>query len=302
MYDVIIAGGGPAGLSAAIYARRAAMNTVVLEGKHWGGAIVEARRVDNYPGTFGISGYELAENFRTQALELGAELREISAAGIQEKNGYKELYLNDGSSIFGKTVIIATGTKRTPLDVPGNDLPGVSYCASCDGAFFKDQPVCVVGGGDTAVDAALLLSGICSNVYLIHRRKEFRAAQNNLIKLGRCPNSVIITDACVREIRGDGKVSSVVLEDTSNGNIRELSVNGVFVSIGSRPNTEWLPDRIKRDTGGYIEASEQGTSTWPGIFAAGDVRSNTFRQVVTAAADGANCVKTADEYLRIGLF
>ncbi len=299
MYDVIIAGGGPAGLSAAIYARRAAMSTVVLEGEHWGGAIVDARRVDNYPGTFGISGYELAESFRTQALELGAELREIPASGLQEKDGYKELSLNDGSSIPGKTIIIATGTKLTPLDVPGNGLPGVSYCASCDGAFFKGQPVCVVGGGDTAVDAALLLSGICSRVYLIHRRKEFRAAQNSLIKLRKRPNSVIITDARVQEILGDEKVRAVVLEDTNNGGTRELAVNGVFVSIGSRPNTEWLPDRIKRDAGGYIEASEQGTSTWPGVFAAGDVRSNTFRQVVTAAADGANCVKAADEYLRI---
>ncbi len=299
MYDVIIAGGGPAGLSAAIYARRAAMSTVVLEGKHWGGAIVDARRVDNYPGTFGISGYELAESFRTQALELGAELRTIPASGLQEKSGYKKLSLNDGSSISGKTVIIATGTKRTPLDVSGSDLSGVSYCASCDGAFFKDQPVCVVGGGDTAVDAALLLSGICSKVYLIHRRKEFRAAQNSLIKLGKCSNSVIITDARVRKIYGDEKVSSVVLEDTNSDNTRELAVNGVFVSIGSRPNTEWLPDRIKRDAGGYIKVSKQGTSTWPGVFAAGDVRSNTFRQVVTAAADGANCVKAADEYLRI---
>jgi len=299
MYDVIIVGGGPAGLSAAIYARRAAMDTIVLEGNHWGGAIIDARRVDNYPGTFGISGYELADGFRTQALELGAELREIPVSGLQENNGYKKLSLNDGSSISGKTVIIATGTKRTPLDVPGNDLPGVSYCASCDGAFFKNQPVCVVGGGDTAVDAALLLSGICSKVYLIHRRKEFRAAQNNLMKLRNRPNSVIITDARIHEVRGNKKVSSVVLEDTNNGNTRELAVNGVFVSIGSRPNTEWLPDKIKRDAGGYIEASEHGTSTWPGVFAAGDVRSNTFRQVVTAAADGANCVKAADEYLRL---
>ncbi len=299
MYDVVIVGGGPAGLSAAIYARRAAMDTIVLEGNHWGGAIIDARRVDNYPGTFGISGYDLAEGFRTQALELGAELREIPVAGLQENNGYKELSLNDGSSISGKTVIIATGTKRTPLDIPGNGLPGVSYCASCDGAFFKNQPVCVIGGGDTAVDAALLLSGICSKVYLIHRRKEFRAAQNNLMQLRNRPNSAIITDARVREIRGDGKVSSVMLEDTGSGGVCELAVNGVFVSIGSRPNTEWLPDRIKRDAGGYIEASEQGTSTWPGVFAAGDVRSDTFRQVVTAAADGANCVKAADEYLRM---
>lgn len=299
MYDVIIAGGGPAGLSAAIYARRAAMRTLVLEGETWGGAILDAGRVDNYPGTFGVSGYDLADRFLTQARTLGAELLERSVAGISAQDGRQTVSLSDGSVMEGKTVILATGTKRTPLDVPGSKLPGVSYCANCDGAFFRSQAVCVIGGGDTAVDAALFLSSLCSKVYLIHRRKTFRAAQNRLQQLKARPNAILITDAIVTEVLGDTKVQGVILEDTRDQSRRTLDVNGVFVSIGSRPATGWLPDCIERDAGGYIPAPAYCLPAWPGLFVAGDVRADTFRQVVTAAADGANCVRAAEAYLRV---
>jgi len=299
MYDVIIVGGGPAGLSAAIYARRSALETLVLEGGNWGGAIIDARRVDNYPGAFGVSGYELAESFREQAGKLGAELQQKTVVELCEKGGYRELTLKDGSAIEGKTVIIATGTRRTPLEVNGSELPGVSYCASCDGAFFRDKAVCVIGGGDSAVDSALLLAGMCSKVSLIHRRKTFRAAQRNLKRFEALPNTEIITDAVVREVRGEGKVSGVVIEDTLSGWKRELPVSGVFVAIGSKPNTHWLPAGIKRDKGGYIEVTDGSLTTLPGIFAAGDVRANTFRQVVTAAADGASCAHAAETFLKM---
>ncbi len=296
MYDVIIAGGGPAGLASAIYARRAAMSTLVLESVHWGGAIIDSVRVDNYPGAFGISGYELAENFRKQAEELGAELKQGTAVRLGFTGG-ASLELADGSALNSKALIIATGTKRTSLNVPGSRLPGVSYCASCDGAFFKNQPVCVIGGGDAAVDAALMLSGICSEVSLIHRRDTFRAAQSSLWKFKTRPNAKIITNTVVREVLGDEKVCGVVLEDTLSGGQRKLAVNGVFVSIGSSPNTDWLPESIKRDARRFIKTDRNCITSLPGVFAAGDVRADTFRQVVTAAADGANCVKAIGEYL-----
>lgn len=297
MYDVIIVGGGPAGLTAAIYARRSALSALVLEREDWGGAIVNAAQVDNYPGAFQESGFDLAESFRAQAEALGAEMREGSAVQLSKINGGFLLTLEDGSAVQGKTVVLAMGTQRTTLDVPGEDLPGVSYCATCDGTFFRGRTVCVVGGGDGAVDAARLLARLATKVCLIHRRETFRAAQSSLRQLEDCPNVEIIPNAAVREIAGSDRVSTVILEDVHSRVHRELPVDGVFVSIGSQPNTSWLPKAIGRDAAGYLVASEDGATSLPGVFAAGDLRTKALRQVVTAAADGAACIRSVEAYL-----
>lgn len=294
----MIIGGGPAGLSAAVYAARARLSFVVSEkGFAGGGAISSTERVDNYLGLLGISGYELGEKFREHAVKLGAEIVSSEAVGIKRSaDGFSTLLAN-GDSISSKTVIYAAGTSRRRLEVDGGELPGVSYCATCDGAFYKDKTVAVIGGGDTALSEALYLSRIAARVYLIHRRAEFRANADLTEQVKSTPNIELVLNAQLKRVLGRASVSGV--EITIGNRAEKLVVDGVFAAIGSTPNTKPLHGMVDLDEHGYIVADENGKTSLGGFFAAGDVRAASMRQVITACSDGARCVDSAEKYLHI---
>ncbi len=299
MYDIVIIGSGPAGMSAAIYAQRAGLKAVVVEKECLGtGKIAESQRVDNYPGLFGENGYDLGERFRTHAENLGAEFIEGEIIKIVRSKGYYTLQLDNDKALSTKTVIYAAGTQCRKLGVVGEQEllgRGVSYCAVCDGAFYKNKIVAVIGGGDTALGDAVLLSGLAKKVYLIHRRNEFRANKTLQNKVNGTKNIVPVLNATVQKINGEDHVEAVAI--LQNGGEKALHVDGVFVAIGSTPNSALVKELLNVDENGYIVADETGVTSADGIFAAGDVRTKKLRQVVTAASDGANCVLSAEEYL-----
>lgn len=299
MYDIVIIGSGPAGMSAAIYAQRAGLKAVVVEKECLGtGKIAESQRVDNYPGLFGENGYDLGEKFRTHAENLGAEFIEGEIIKIVRSKGYYTLQLDNDKALTAKTVIYAAGTQCRKLGVVGEQEllgRGVSYCAVCDGAFYKNKVVAVIGGGDTALGDAVLLSGLAKKVYLIHRRDEFRANKTLQNKVNGTKNIVPVLNAAVQKINGEDHVEAVAI--LQNGVEKVLPVDGVFVAIGSTPNSALVKELLNVDENGYIVADETGVTSADGIFAAGDVRTKKLRQVVTAASDGANCVLSAEEYL-----
>lgn len=296
MIDVLIIGSGPAGLTAAIYAKRANLSVTVLEKEYEGtGQIAESGRVDNYPGYFGISGYELGENFRMHAEKLEIPMIEGEAVRYEKKETGFLVTLEDGSSMEAKTIIYAAGASHRKLDVLGSDAlegKGISYCASCDGAFYQGKDAAVIGGGDSALDDALLLSEICNKVYVIHRRDAFRGAAGTLALLEKKENVEIIRSATVKELRGEKKLEQIVLNTD-----RVLDVQGAFVAIGMIPRTEALKDFVLLNEQGYIKAGEDGKTSLEGFFVAGDVREKELRQVITAAADGANAAFSAIHYL-----
>lgn len=299
IYDIIIIGSGPAGLSAAIYAARAQLKAIVAEKEYMGtGQIAESERVDNYPGLFGENGFDLGEKFRSHAEALGAEFYEGEAAEITaDDNGYT-VHFADGSALKAKVIIYAAGASHRRLGIKGEDEfsgRGVSWCAVCDGAFYKDKTVAVVGGGDTALGDALLLSKIAEKVYLIHRRQELRANRSLQEKVKNTQNIELVLGAVPKEITGEKSVRGIVIEQS--GLERIIDADGVFIAIGSDPNTAILKGLADLDENGYVIAGEDGMTSAKGIFAAGDVRTKGLRQVVTAASDGANCVNSAEEYL-----
>ena len=297
MSDVLIIGSGPAGLSAAIYARRANLNVTVLEKLYMGlGQVAESRQVDNYLGMPGMNGYDMGEAFRRHAEDFGAEFLEGEAAEIKKEGDIFCIVLKDGERLSARTVIYAAGAAHRHLGVVGEDVlagRGVSYCAVCDGAFYRKKIVAVAGGGDTALDDALYLSEMCSKVYLIHRREEFRGAKATLLKLREKENVTILAPAVINEVKGENKVSGIVLSDGS-----EIECQGLFVAVGMEPQTELLKGFVTLDKTGYVVADETGKTSVDGFFVAGDVRAKALRQVVTAAADGANAAVFAAEYLR----
>lgn len=299
MYDIVIIGSGPAGMSAAIYAQRAGLKAVVVERECLGtGKIAESQRVDNYPGLFGENGYDLGEKFRTHAENLGAEFIEGEIIKIVRSNGGYTLQLDNDKALTAKTIIYATGTQCRKLGVAGEQEllgRGVSYCAVCDGAFYKNKVVAVIGGGDTALGDAVLLSGLAKKVYLVHRRGEFRANKALQNKVSGIKNIVPVLNAAVQKINGKDHVEAVAI--LQNGSEKALPVGGVFVAIGSTPNSALVKELLNVDENGYIVADETGVTSADGIFAAGDVRAKKLRQVVTAVSDGANCVLSAEEYL-----
>lgn len=299
MYDIVIIGSGPAGMSAAIYAQRASLKAVVVEKECLGtGKIAESLRVDNYPGLFGENGYDLGEKFRTHAENLGAEFIEGEIIKIVRSKGYYTLQLDADKALSTKTVIYAAGTQCRRLGVVGEQEllgRGVSYCAVCDGAFYKNKVVAVIGGGDTALGDAVLLSGLAKKVYLVHRRGEFRANKALQNKVSGIKNIVPVLNAAVQKINGKDHVEAVAI--LQNGSEKALPVDGVFVAIGSTPNSALVKELLDIDENGYIAADETGVTSADGIFAAGDVRAKKLRQVVTAVSDGANCVLSAEEYL-----
>jgi thioredoxin reductase (NADPH) len=295
MYDILIIGSGPAGLSAAVYAARAQLSCVVIEKDYFGtGQIAASEQVDNYLGLPGISGYELGEKFRSHAEALGAEFFEGEVSKIVRTDGAYTAVFDDGKTLDGKTVIYSAGTSYRRLAVKGSEMLGVSYCAVCDGMFYKDKPVAVIGGGDTALGDALYLSKIASKVYLIHRRDEFRANKSLQEKVFANEKIEVITNAVPIEIFGEKRVEE--LEILRSGEKEKLSVNGIFVAIGSVPNTAVL-DGLCELENGYIKAGEEGVTSAEGFFAAGDVRTKNLRQVSTAVSDGANCVISAENYI-----
>lgn len=299
MYDIVIIGSGPAGMSAAIYAQRAGLKAVVVEKECLStGKIAESLRVDNYPGLFGENGYDLGEKFRTHAENLGAEFIEGEIIKIVRSKGYYTLHLDADEALTAKTVIYAAGTQCRRLGVVGEQEllgRGVSYCAVCDGAFYKNKIVAVIGGGDTALGDAVLLSGLAKKVYLVHRRGEFRANKALQNKVSGIKNIVPVLNAAVQKINGKDHVEAVAI--LQNGSEKALPVDGVFVAIGSTPNSALVKELLDIDENGYIAADETGVTSADGIFAAGDVRAKKLRQVVTAVSDGANCVLSAEEYL-----
>lgn len=300
MYDVIIIGSGPAGLSAAIYAQRAMLKAVVIEKEFMGtGQIAESSRVDNYPGLYGESGYDLGEKFRSHAEASGAEFIEAEVTEIIPESGNYVLKLHDGKLLETKTVIYAAGTYRRRLNIKGEQefsARGISYCAVCDGAFYAGKSVAVIGGGDTALSDALYLSEMCERVYIIHRRDSFRGSEALQERVKKTPNIELVLNAVPTEFFGDKLLSGV--KYIQSGKEKTLNVSGSFTAIGSVPNTELLKGIAELDNIGYIIAGEDGITSAGGIFAAGDVRTKKLRQVVTAASDGANCVESVRNYLQ----
>lgn len=299
MYDSIIIGSGPAGLTAAIYAARAQLSAVIVEKEYMGtGQIAESERVDNYPGLFGENGFDLGEKFRSHAEALGAEFYEGEAVSITPENSGYAVRFSDGSVLQSKTIIYAAGASHRRLGIPGEETfsgKGVSWCAICDGAFYKDKTVAVIGGGDTALGDALFLSKIAKRVYLIHRRDQFRANPALQEKVRNTENIELVLNAVPEEISGEKNVSGIHI--LQNGEQRQIETDGVFVAVGSTPNTKILEGLVSLDVNGYIIAQENGVTSAEGIFAAGDVRTKQLRQVVTAVADGANCVTSVENYL-----
>lgn len=303
MYDLIIIGSGPAGLAAGIYAERARLDSIVIEKEYVsGGQVVNTYEVDNYPGLPGINGFDMGMKFREHADDLGVNFITDRAERVEsyEENGKKRnRVVCENETYTAKTVIIATGAVHRKLGVPGEEElagMGVSYCATCDGAFFRNKDVAVVGGGDVALEDAIFLARVCRKVYLIHRRDELRGAKSLQEKIKSLENVEIIWDTVVTEIKGQGQVGSVALQNKKTGRAWELELQGVFIAVGITPNSGIFEGLVEMEHG-YIRADETGTTSVPGIFAAGDVRTKALRQIVTAVSDGANAVASAERYL-----
>lgn len=316
MYDIIIIGSGPAGLSAAIYAKRANLNVAVAEKEYEGtGQIAESGNVNNYLGLPNINGYDLGEKFREHAVSLNVEFIEKEAVEIEavqnnECVAESEIYrvkFDDDTIAEARALIYTAGAYPRKAGVPGEDEytgKGVSYCAICDGAFYKGKTVAVLGGGDTALDDALYLADICDKVYLVHRRDSFRGAQSTVELLKQKENVELVLNETVTEIYGEKKPTGIKLKSG-----RELALDGVFVAYGSVPQSELIKNLVQLDERGYVVAGEDGITyaatkkadadrrIQPGLYVAGDVRTKTLRQVVTAVSDGANAATTAAEYL-----
>lgn len=299
MYDIIIIGAGTAGLSAAIYGLRAGKTVLVLEEKSYGGQIVNTPEVCNYPGIKNISGYEFATNLYEQALNLGAKVVYERAEGIVNSKDVKKVLTSTGE-YEGGSVIIATGAKNRPLGLPGEKEligAGVSYCATCDGAFFRGRDVAVAGGGNTALEDALFLSNYCNRVYLIHRRNEFRGEKKLVAKIGEKDNIELIMDSKVVALEGEEHLKGITIESVKTGKKYNLKVDGLFVAIGQMPANEAFGEIIDLDDLGYVCATEDCTTKTEGIFTAGDCRTKSVRQLTTAASDGAIAGLRASEYV-----
>ena len=301
VYDVVIVGAGPAGLTAAIYALRAGLDTLLLEKSFTsGGQTASTYEIDNYPGLPGISGEEFGQKIRSHADQLGLVSERAQVKGISvDENGIKTLKTRK-KEYAARTVIVASGARHRLLGAKGEEEfsgMGVSYCATCDGAFYKEQTVAVIGGGNVAVEDAIFLARICRKVYVVHRRDQLRAEEILQKKLSQFSNVEMCWNQVCEKIEGQDQVEKVCLRNTKTGEEREIAVDGVFIAVGIHPNSEAVQGVLDMDESGYIRAGEDGCTNIPGIFAAGDVRTKKLRQIVTAVSDGANAVSSVQEYL-----
>ncbi len=296
MLDLAIIGSGPAGLTAAIYAARAGLNFALLDlDGYGGGQIASAHLVQNYPGVAETSGFDLGDLFREQAIALGAEIAYGEVTSVEQVEGGFLVHLDGDAPISAKTVIAATGASPRALGIPGEAAhigTGVSYCATCDGAFYREKSVAVVGGGDTAVEDGIYLSSLCTHVTMVLRRDQFRAAQSRVEVLKSLPNVTLRLQARPVEIQDGG----LVVETAAGQEL--LAADGIFIAVGSQPATGYLQNLPLHTEGGYIVADETCQTNIPGLFAAGDIRTKQLRQVVTAVADGANAVTSVLAALR----
>ncbi len=302
MTDIAIIGAGTAGLTAAIYARRAGMETVVYEAESYGGQIINTPEIENYPSVRNISGYEFATNLYEQAVSLGAKVefdRIVSVEG-DAASGFT-LRGEYGAEQKARAVIIATGAKNRHMGIPFEDKftgRGVSYCATCDGAFYKGKTAAVFGGGNTAVEDAIYLSALCSKVFIIHRRDEFRADAGLVSRLLSLQNIEPLMSYVVKGLEGQDRLSGLILESTKDGSEKSIDTDALFVAIGQVPSNDVFKDLIALDESGYALAGEDCFSTCEGIFIAGDNRTKKVRQLTTAAADGAVAALAACDFIR----
>lgn len=299
-YDVIIIGGGPAGLAAGLYTSRARLNSLLIEQGLFGGYMTEADQIDNYPGfPDGINGYELGKLMHEQATRHGLKTILSEVAGIELQSGQKTVKTPEGD-FTARAVIIASGSERQKLGIPGEKEfagKGVSYCATCDAAFFIDQPVALVGGGNSAITEALHLSKFAAKVVVIHRRDQLRAARILQEKAFAEPKIEFLWDTIVTAIEGTDLVSRINLRNVKSGQESALEVAGVFISTGFKPNTKYLKDIISLDVSGAIVTGDNLETSVPGIFAAGDIRAGSIRQIIAAAGDGAVAAVNAEKYI-----
>lgn len=298
-YDIIIIGAGPAGLSAAVYAKRAGFTTLVLDKSPIsGGQVLSTYEVDNYLGIPGVTGMELGERFKNHATNAGAEFVCANVLSL-ETAGDVKIVRTDKEDYEAFAVIFAVGAHHAKLNVKGEEEltgMGVSYCATCDGAFFKNRKVAVVGGGDVAIEDAIFLARGCEKVYVIHRRDTFRAAHSLMDRAREMENIEFIIDTTVSEICGEDMVEKLVLSNVKTKEQTELEVNGIFIAVGIVPDTEILQGIVDMDDKGYILADELGSTNVPGVFVAGDCKKKRLRQIITAVADGANAVTGVEDY------
>lgn len=301
MYDTIVIGSGPAGLAAAIYGTRAKLNMLVLEQNYMsGGQVADTYEVDNYPGLPGISGIDLGMKMREHAENLGAEFVRAKVVKIEADGEGGWIVSTKKDSYQTKTIILATGAHHRKLQIPGEESlagMGVSYCATCDGAFYKGSDVAVVGGGDVAVEDAIFLARGCSKVYVVHRRNELRAAKVLQEKLFSLPNVEMVWDSVAERIEGEDQVEALQISSRRDGSSRVLDVDGIFVAVGTVPDSDLVKGIVELDERGYVVADETGVTSAPGIFVAGDVRTKQLRQIITAAGDGANAITSVERYL-----
>lgn len=299
MYDLLIIGSGPAGLGAAIYGERAGLKLAVLDRSPIsGGQVLTTYEVDNYLGLPRISGSDISERFREHADKLGVSFLTADVESIEVLSEKKIVHTDEGD-FEAKALILATGATHAMLGVEGEMKlagMGVSYCATCDGAFFRGRIVAVVGGGDVAVEDAIFLAGICKKVYLIHRRDELRAADTLQKKLMSLENVEILWNSEVTKIQGEDMVEALAVYNNQSKEMQTLEVSGVFIAVGVIPNTENFKGLVDMDEKGYILADESCVTSAPGIFAVGDIRKKPLRQIITAVADGANAVNSVQSY------
>ncbi len=300
VYDTVIIGGGPGGYTAALYAARAGLDTLVLEKLSAGGQMALTSQIDNYPGfTDGVDGFVLAENMQKQAQKFGAKTQISNVKSVDFHSSPKVIYTSDGD-VYSKTVIIATGANPRELGLAKEQElvgKGVAYCAACDGMFYRNKTVVVVGGGNTAAADAMLLSRVAKKVILVHRRDTLRATKIYHDPLLAAENVEFRWNSQVTQLLHDTRLNGVVIQNLLTGEIEQISCDGVFISIGRKPATEFLADQLQLDEAGYIVADESTQSSISGVYAVGDVRTKQVRQIVTATADGAVAVHHAEEHL-----
>ncbi|GBE40698.1 thioredoxin reductase [bacterium BMS3Bbin09] len=302
MYDVIIIGGGPAGLTAGLYTSRARLKSLLIEKGFLGGQVMTTEWIENYPGfEDGISGVELSQKMEKQATKFGLEIMQGSVTGVSLDGKTKKVKLEDGSELEAKSIILATGSNPKPLSIKGEEEfrgRGVSYCATCDAAFFKESDLAVIGGGDSAVEEGIFLTKFAKTVYIVHRRDQLRATKVVQERAFENPKIKMVWDSVPEEIVGDATgVTSLKIKNVKTGEVSELKVQGVFIYIGYNPNIDPVKDIITINESNYAVANENMATSGNGIFAAGDVRAKPLKQIATAVGDGATAAISAEKYI-----